>query len=119
MAMRALALPARRCFCAIPNTERPRGAGGSAERQGEGAHAVHTRTHVQAQHIVDLAWPQMKRSTVVGPNNTDVLDDYRTSYGTFISRCERRSRRSGSRPCRPRICVGCSFSNLCTPHHAH
>ncbi|KAG1662351.1 hypothetical protein FOA52_000016 [Chlamydomonas sp. UWO 241] len=28
----------------------------------------------------------MKRSTVVGPNGSDVLDDYRTSYGTFLAR---------------------------------
>lgn len=29
----------------------------------------------------------MQRSTVVGDNGSSVLDDYRTSYGTFISRC--------------------------------
>eukprot|EP00775_Hariotina_reticulata_P005585 gene5585-5824_t len=28
----------------------------------------------------------MKRSTVVGVNGSSVLDDYRTSYGTFIKR---------------------------------
>jgi prolyl 4-hydroxylase len=27
---------------------------------------------------------QMKRSTVVAANGSSVLDDYRTSYGTFI-----------------------------------
>jgi hypothetical protein len=30
------------------------------------------------------ARPQMKRSTVVAANGSSVLDDYRTSYGTFI-----------------------------------
>ena len=42
----------------------------------------------EAQHIVNLSWPRMKRSEVVGPNNQSVLDDYRTSYGTFVSRYE-------------------------------
>ncbi|KIZ06710.1 hypothetical protein MNEG_1236 [Monoraphidium neglectum] len=30
--------------------------------------------------------PQMKRSTVVGPDGSSLEDDYRTSYGTFIKR---------------------------------
>ncbi len=30
--------------------------------------------------------PQMKRSTVVGANGGSVVDDYRTSYGTFLRR---------------------------------
>ena len=28
----------------------------------------------------------MKRSTVVGANGGSVVDDYRTSYGTFLNR---------------------------------
>ncbi|KAF5840968.1 hypothetical protein DUNSADRAFT_14992 [Dunaliella salina] len=43
-------------------------------------------TDAEAQHIVDLAWPQMQRSTVVGKDGSSVLDDYRTSYGTFLTR---------------------------------
>jgi len=40
----------------------------------------------EARHIVNEAWPQMQRSTVVGDNGSSVLDDYRTSYGTFLNR---------------------------------
>jgi prolyl 4-hydroxylase len=45
-------------------------------------------TAEEAQHIADLSWPKMKRSEVVGPNNESILDDYRTSYGTFLARHE-------------------------------
>ena len=45
-------------------------------------------TAEEAQHIVDLSWPRMKRSEVVGPNNQSILDEYRTSYGTFVARHE-------------------------------
>ena len=40
----------------------------------------------EAKHIAETAWPRMQRSTVVGPNGSSVLDDYRTSYGTFVNR---------------------------------
>jgi len=40
----------------------------------------------EARHIKTLAAPTMRRSTVVGANGSSVLDDYRTSYGTFIKR---------------------------------
>jgi len=40
----------------------------------------------EVRHILQLAAPQMKRSTVVGPNNTGVLDNIRTSAGTFLNR---------------------------------
>lgn len=40
----------------------------------------------EAEHIKLLAAPMMKRSTVVSANGSSVLDDYRTSYGTFIKR---------------------------------
>eukprot|EP00879_Flechtneria_rotunda_P021291 GHRR01022434.1.p1 GENE.GHRR01022434.1~~GHRR01022434.1.p1 ORF type:complete len:174 (+),score=18.81 GHRR01022434.1:304-825(+) len=43
-------------------------------------------TDEEADHIKRLAAPMMKRSTVVGQGGTNVLDDYRTSYGTFIKR---------------------------------
>ncbi|KAJ9513678.1 hypothetical protein QJQ45_015435 [Haematococcus lacustris] len=43
-------------------------------------------TDEEAQHIVNISWPQMQRSTVVGANGSSVLDDYRTSYGTFVNR---------------------------------
>ena len=39
-----------------------------------------------ADHLIRLALPYMKRSTVVGQNGDSVLDDVRTSYGTFIRR---------------------------------
>lgn len=48
-------------------------------------------TEQEARHIVDIAWPQMQRSTVVGPNGESVFDDYRTSYGTFLNRLVQRS----------------------------
>uniref|UniRef100_A0A7S0X1H1 procollagen-proline 4-dioxygenase n=1 Tax=Chlamydomonas leiostraca TaxID=1034604 RepID=A0A7S0X1H1_9CHLO len=41
---------------------------------------------VEARHLVELAAPQMKRSTVVGAGGKSVEDDYRTSYGTFLRR---------------------------------
>lgn len=42
----------------------------------------------EAVHIVNVSWRRMKRSEVVGPNNQSILDDYRTSYGTFLTRHE-------------------------------
>lgn len=40
----------------------------------------------EARHIIDLAHAQMKRSTVVGNKNQGVVDEIRTSYGTFLRR---------------------------------
>eukprot|EP00798_Chlamydomonas_sp_ICE-L_P001614 gene1614-33003_t len=41
----------------------------------------------EAQHLIDLAWPIMQRSEVEGTNESEGgVDDYRTSYGTFLSR---------------------------------
>lgn len=40
----------------------------------------------EAAHIIKLAAPQMKRSTVVGAHNQGVVDDIRTSAGTFLMR---------------------------------
>ncbi|KXZ48812.1 hypothetical protein GPECTOR_25g397 [Gonium pectorale] len=40
----------------------------------------------EARHIIDLAHAQMKRSTVVGNKDSGVVDDIRTSYGTFLRR---------------------------------
>ncbi|KAG2489361.1 hypothetical protein HYH03_012191 [Edaphochlamys debaryana] len=40
----------------------------------------------EARHIIDLAHGQMKRSTVVGSKNQGVVDNIRTSYGTFLRR---------------------------------
>lgn len=40
----------------------------------------------EAIHLVKLAAPQMKRSTVVGAGGKSVEDSYRTSYGTFLQR---------------------------------
>ncbi|KXZ43534.1 hypothetical protein GPECTOR_88g477 [Gonium pectorale] len=40
----------------------------------------------QAKHLIELAAPQMKRSTVVGAGGRSVEDSYRTSYGTFLKR---------------------------------
>ncbi|GFR51271.1 hypothetical protein Agub_g13579 [Astrephomene gubernaculifera] len=40
----------------------------------------------EARHIIDLAHAQMKRSTVVGNKNEGVVDEIRTSYGTFLRR---------------------------------
>ncbi|EFJ42276.1 hypothetical protein VOLCADRAFT_67269 [Volvox carteri f. nagariensis] len=42
----------------------------------------------EARHIIDLAHEQMKRSTVVGNKNEGVVDDIRTSYGTFLRRAQ-------------------------------
>ncbi|KAG2446779.1 hypothetical protein HYH02_008339 [Chlamydomonas schloesseri] len=43
-------------------------------------------TDVEAKHLIELAAPQMKRSTVVGAGGKSVEDNYRTSYGTFLKR---------------------------------
>ncbi|KAG2446166.1 hypothetical protein HXX76_000761 [Chlamydomonas incerta] len=43
-------------------------------------------TDQEATHIADVAQVHMRRSTVVADNGSSVLDDYRTSYGTFINR---------------------------------
>ncbi|EFJ44769.1 hypothetical protein VOLCADRAFT_64430, partial [Volvox carteri f. nagariensis] len=43
-------------------------------------------TEHECTHIADLAQVHMRRSTVVADNGSSVLDDYRTSYGTFINR---------------------------------
>ncbi|GIL49191.1 hypothetical protein Vafri_5341 [Volvox africanus] len=42
----------------------------------------------EARHIIDLAHAQMKRSTVVGSKNEGVVDEIRTSYGTFLRRAQ-------------------------------
>ncbi|KAG2496397.1 hypothetical protein HYH03_005624 [Edaphochlamys debaryana] len=41
---------------------------------------------MEARHILDLAKHQMKRSEVVGNGDNGVVDDIRTSYGTFLRR---------------------------------
>lgn len=43
-------------------------------------------THEECDHIIRLAKPFVKRSTVVGARGESVVDSYRTSYGTFIDR---------------------------------
>ncbi|KAG2499112.1 hypothetical protein HYH03_002696 [Edaphochlamys debaryana] len=43
-------------------------------------------TEQECLHIADLAQVHMRRSTVVADNGSSVLDDYRTSFGTFINR---------------------------------
>ncbi|MEW5315416.1 MAG: hypothetical protein WDW38_006847 [Sanguina aurantia] len=43
-------------------------------------------TDSEARHLVALAAPQMRRSTVVGAGGKSVEDNYRTSYGTFLRR---------------------------------
>eukprot|EP00798_Chlamydomonas_sp_ICE-L_P021598 gene21598-28597_t len=43
-------------------------------------------SHSEAAHIISLASPQMKRSTVVGANNSGVVNNIRTSAGTFLRR---------------------------------
>lgn len=43
-------------------------------------------SEAEAQHVADVASTSMKRSTVVGENGSSVVDNYRTSYGTFIAR---------------------------------
>ncbi|KAG7669310.1 hypothetical protein Ndes2526B_g05614 [Nannochloris sp. 'desiccata'] len=40
----------------------------------------------EANHLVDVAKPFMRRSTVVGNKGEDVVDNIRTSYGTFLPR---------------------------------
>ncbi|KAG2444390.1 hypothetical protein HXX76_001143 [Chlamydomonas incerta] len=40
----------------------------------------------EVRHIIDLARGQMKRSQVVGSKEEGVVDDVRTSYGTFLKR---------------------------------
>jgi hypothetical protein len=42
----------------------------------------------EADHMVKLAKPYMKRSTVVGSDGSSVLDQIRTSYGTFLQRLQ-------------------------------
>lgn len=39
-------------------------------------------------HIIGLAAPKLKRSTVVGPNGESVVDPIRTSHGMFINRLQ-------------------------------
>nr|QKY15043.1 prolyl 4-hydroxylase (P4H) [Polytomella parva] len=43
-------------------------------------------TPAERSHIVKVAAPQMRRSTVSGPHGESVVDDIRTSYGTFLNR---------------------------------
>lgn len=43
-------------------------------------------TPEEALHIRRIAMPQMRRSTVVGANGSSVLDEYRTSFGSFVKR---------------------------------
>eukprot|EP00798_Chlamydomonas_sp_ICE-L_P026246 gene26246-17345_t len=43
-------------------------------------------SHAEAALILKTVSPQMKRSLVVGPNDTGVVDNIRTSAGTFIRR---------------------------------
>eukprot|EP00887_Chlorella_sp_A99_P002710 scaffold6.g2710.t1 len=45
-------------------------------------------TQEEADHLVKIAKPYMKRSTVVGAKGDNVLDDIRTSYGTFLRRLQ-------------------------------
>ncbi|KAI3436521.1 hypothetical protein D9Q98_005938 [Chlorella vulgaris] len=45
-------------------------------------------TEEEADHIVGLAKPFMKRSTVVGAGGQSVEDQIRTSYGTFLKRLQ-------------------------------
>ncbi len=43
-------------------------------------------TDEERRHILTLAAPEMKRSTVVGAQGQGVVDNIRTSYGMFIRR---------------------------------
>jgi len=43
-------------------------------------------TDAERQHIIKVAAPQMRRSTVVGPHGESVVDPIRTSFGMFIRR---------------------------------
>lgn len=43
-------------------------------------------THEECDHIIRLAAPQMRRSTVVGENGTIMMDEIRTSHGCFVHR---------------------------------
>ncbi len=43
-------------------------------------------TDEERRHILSLAAPEMKRSTVVGAGGASVVDTIRTSYGMFIRR---------------------------------
>ncbi|PSC72823.1 Prolyl 4-hydroxylase subunit alpha-1 [Micractinium conductrix] len=45
-------------------------------------------TEEEADHIVSLAKPFMRRSTVVGAGGESVEDQIRTSYGTFLKRLQ-------------------------------
>ncbi|EFN57937.1 hypothetical protein CHLNCDRAFT_142031 [Chlorella variabilis] len=40
----------------------------------------------ETDHMIKLAQPQLRRSTVVGSRGESVVDNYRTSYGMFIRR---------------------------------
>ncbi|KAL4422226.1 hypothetical protein ABPG77_009701 [Micractinium sp. CCAP 211/92] len=40
----------------------------------------------ETDHIISIAQPQLRRSTVVGVGGESVVDNYRTSYGMFIRR---------------------------------
>lgn len=42
----------------------------------------------ECDYIVNVSRPHMKRSTVVGPENKGVVDDIRTSSGTFLDKYE-------------------------------
>ncbi|PSC72571.1 Prolyl 4-hydroxylase subunit alpha-1 isoform A [Micractinium conductrix] len=48
------------------------------------AHSFATRE--ETDHIIAIAQPQLRRSTVVGAGGESVVDTYRTSYGMFIKR---------------------------------
>lgn len=45
-------------------------------------------TSEECGHVRKLARPFMQRSTVVGDNDEDEVDNVRTSYGTFLSRLQ-------------------------------
>lgn len=40
----------------------------------------------EIKHLIKKGTPQMRRSTVVGGNDRGVIDEYRTSYGSFLRR---------------------------------
>ena len=45
-------------------------------------------TKAERGHLVKLAAPKLKRSTVVGNDGEGVVDNIRTSYGMFIRRLQ-------------------------------
>ncbi|KAK9812070.1 hypothetical protein WJX73_002934 [Symbiochloris irregularis] len=45
-------------------------------------------TQEECNHVVEVAKPQMRRSTVVGGDGKSVQDNIRTSYGTFLRRLQ-------------------------------